>query len=77
MNTKTMKEKLMNHNNIVTFSNENGDELVFMFSENLGKFITEFNSKFFSTSKTITTPLKKFNEMAEKHNINLNYVYSS
>lgn len=44
--------------------------LTLFFSHHLGKFITEFNGKFFASSKTLASPLKKFNQMAAKHNCN-------
>lgn len=59
--------KLKNFEEKIIATNGN-DTLTLFWSEHLGKFITEFNSKFFASSKTITSPLKKFNELANKHN---------
>lgn len=65
-----MRTLLAVNDNTVEFASEE-DILIFLFNEKTGKFAVEFNCRFMAVAKTITNPLKKFNELAVKYSIDL------
>lgn len=53
---------------------DDNNVLAIFWCDKLGKFITEFNLKFMASSKTIASPLKKFNDLAVKHKLAMTHV---
>lgn len=73
MKTATeMRKMLQDNEGTVTYSG-NGYELTLIRGIILGqtRYATVLNAKFMSTSGDIRSPLKKFNQLAEKYNLKL------